>query len=75
MKLTIKVKPNNKKPGLEFVSESECIAKLKSPPVDGKANEELIVQLAKHFRIPKSNVEIVSGLSSKTKVVSILGID
>ncbi|MBM9590569.1 DUF167 domain-containing protein [Leptospira sp. 201903075] len=71
MKLTVKVKPNNKQPGLEFLTETECIARLKSPPVDGKANEELITLLSKHFHVPKSNVEILSGLSSKSKVVAV----
>ncbi|EMY60638.1 DUF167 domain-containing protein [Leptospira terpstrae] len=72
MKLTVKVKPNNKKPGLEFISETECIARLKSPPVDGKANEELITLLAKHFHVPKNNITIQSGLSSKSKLVLVL---
>ncbi|TGL16261.1 DUF167 domain-containing protein [Leptospira meyeri] len=72
MKLTIKVKPNNKQPGLEFLSKTDCIARLKSPPVDGKANEELIEVLSKHFHIPKKNISILSGFSSKSKLVSIL---
>ncbi|PJZ83013.1 DUF167 domain-containing protein [Leptospira harrisiae] len=72
MKLTVKVKPNNKKPGLEFISETECIARLKSPPIDGKANEELIEVLSDHFRVPKKNISILSGASSKSKLVSIL---
>lgn len=72
MKLTVKVKPNNKQPGLEFLSETECIARLKSPPVDGKANEELIEALSKHFHVPKKNISILSGLSSKSKLVFIL---
>lgn len=72
MKLTVKVKPNNKKPGLEFISETECIARLKSPPVDGKANVELITLLAKYFHVPKNNITIQSGLSSKSKLVLVL---
>ncbi|XDD56302.1 DUF167 domain-containing protein (plasmid) [Leptospira sp. WS4.C2] len=75
MKLTVKVKPNNKQPGLEFISETECVARLKSPPVDGKANEELILLLSKHFRVPKNNITILSGLLSKSKIVSVLSRD
>ncbi|MCW7492475.1 DUF167 domain-containing protein [Leptospira sp. 2 VSF19] len=71
MKLTVKVKPNNKQPGLEFISETDCIARIKSPPVDGKANEELILLLSKHFRVPKTNISIISGLSSKSKLVTV----
>ena len=40
-------------------------------PEDGKANEELIRFLAKHFNVPKSNIEILSGQTSKKKRIRI----
>jgi len=51
--------------------EGTYIIHLKSPPVDGKANQELIKVLAKQFNIPKSQVTIKSGLSSKNKLVEL----
>ena len=47
--------------------------KLKSPPVDGAANEELIKVLAKFFAVPKSAVEILRGQTSKSKQIKIVG--
>ncbi len=47
--------------------------KLKSPPVDGAANQELIKILAKFFDVPKSAVEILKGQTSKTKRIKISG--
>lgn len=44
---------------------------LKSPPVDGKANEELIKLLAEKFNLPKSSIRIKSGFSSRQKLVEI----
>jgi len=44
---------------------------LKSPPVDGKANAELIQVLAKLFDVSKSSIRIKSGASSKSKLVEI----
>jgi len=44
---------------------------LKSPPVDGKANAELIQVLAKTFDLPKSSIRIKTGASSKSKWVEI----
>ena len=44
---------------------------LKSPPVDGKANEELIKLLAKKFDVAKSDIRIKSGLSSRQKLIEI----
>ncbi|MGC1392932.1 MAG: DUF167 domain-containing protein [Coleofasciculaceae cyanobacterium] len=44
---------------------------LKSPPVDGKANKELIELLAKKFDVSKSQIRIKSGLSARNKLVEI----
>jgi len=46
---------------------------LKSAPVDGKANAELIEVLASKFQVKKSMVEISSGFSGKSKHVDIMG--
>jgi uncharacterized protein (TIGR00251 family) len=45
--------------------------KLKSPPVDNVANEELIRFLSDKLKVPKSNIEIVSGHKQKKKTISI----
>lgn len=45
--------------------------KLNAPPVDGAANAELIKLLAKEFDVPRSQVEILSGNTSKSKQVKI----
>ena len=46
---------------------------LTSPPVDGRANEACIEFLAELFTIPRSSVSIVSGQSSRNKVIRIAG--
>lgn len=48
--------------------------KLKSPPVDGAANAELIKILSKNFDVPKSAIEIVKGQTSKSKQIKIKGL-
>ena len=47
--------------------------KIAAPPVDGEANEALIVYLAKYFKIPKSHFEILSGHAGKNKDIRIVG--
>jgi uncharacterized protein len=42
-------------------------------PVEGAANEELILILAKTFKVSKSSVRIVSGARGRSKQVSIEG--
>ncbi|HEX8986003.1 MAG TPA: DUF167 domain-containing protein [Bryobacteraceae bacterium] len=72
MLLRIKVKPGSKKPRIEEDAAGAFTIHLKSPPVDGKANEELIAVLAAHFRVPKSRVRIKNGLVARSKLVEIL---
>ncbi|TGN17667.1 DUF167 domain-containing protein [Leptospira idonii] len=69
MVLSVQVRPGSKRPGIEKISEFEWIVRLNSPPVDGKANEELIRRIAEEFHIAKSKVSILSGLSSKKKKI------
>ena len=45
--------------------------RIAAPPVDGAANEELIRTLARAFKVPRRDVEIISGHSSKLKQVSV----
>ena len=49
--------------------------RLAAPAVEGKANAALIVFLADYFQVPKRNVSIVSGVKSRSKRVSIEGVD
>lgn len=46
--------------------------KLKSRPHKGKANKELVSLLGKYFKIPKSQIVIKSGISSRNKIIEIL---
>ena len=57
----------------EIVGELDGALKVRvaAPPVDGAANAELIKFLAKTFSVSKSEVEILSGETSKTKQVKI----
>ena len=45
--------------------------RIAAPPVDGAANEELIRTLARAFKVPRRDIEITSGHTSKLKQVSV----
>jgi hypothetical protein len=70
-RLQVKVKPNSKKQNIEEAADGSLTVHLKSAPVDGKANKELIEVLAERFSVAKSQIRIKSGLSSRTKVIEI----
>ncbi len=71
MQKKVKVKPNSRVPKIIEEEDGSLTIHLKSPPVDGKANEELIKVLADKFDVPKSYITIKSGLSSRQKIVEI----
>lgn len=71
--IAVRAKPRSAVSLLEADSSGSWIACLRSSPVDGKANAELIGLVAKHFGRPKSSVAIISGASARLKLVKISG--
>jgi uncharacterized protein (TIGR00251 family) len=71
MVLQVKVKPNARVSSLTQEPDGSWTARVKAPPVEGKANEELIRLVAAHFRCPKSAVTIKSGASGRTKRIEV----
>jgi uncharacterized protein (TIGR00251 family) len=72
MKISVKVKANAKQQKIEAIADGSLKISLKSPPIDGKANLELISLLAKYFKVSKSQVMIKSGQNNQSKIVEIL---
>ena len=70
MILAVRVTPGAKK---NFIKEEAGVMKvyLTAPPVEGKANEALVEFLADHFGVRKSRIQIIKGLKSRMKTISI----
>lgn len=68
--IQVTVKPNSRVSRLEE-SDGAWIARVKSPPVDGKANKELLELIAEHFDVPRSSITIKSGAGARVKRVEI----
>ena len=60
----------------EIVGDFEGALRIRiaAPPVEGAANRELIRFLAKKFKVPQNAVEIVTGASSKNKIIRLQGV-
>ncbi len=69
--LRVRVKPRSPVAELTQAADGTWVAKLKSPPVDGRANAELIALVAEKFHCPKSAVTIKSGVTSRIKLVAV----
>lgn len=73
--LNVRVSPRASKSCVQGVLGGEVKVALQSPPVDGKANQELIKLLSKLLKIPKSNIEIIRGETSRNKTVLLRGLN
>ncbi len=71
MILEVKVKPRSPTSSLERLPDGTWVARLKAPPVDGKANAELIELVAERFRCPKAAVTIKAGAGGRLKLVKV----
>jgi len=67
--VTLHIQPGAKKSEVAGPHGDALKIRLAAPPVDGKANECLIAFLAEQFGVAKSRVELISGVSSRTKRV------
>ena len=75
MIVTIRVVPRAAKPGIAVEDDGTLKVRLRSPPVDGAANDELVQVLAQAFGVPRRAVTIAGGAHARTKRVQIDGID
>lgn len=79
MRVFIKVKPNSNEnkvipPPAELFAQDQkkiytvCV---KEPPVDGKANDAVIRELANFFSCTRFQIKLISGAASRSKVFNI----
>jgi uncharacterized protein len=71
MKLSVTVKPNAKKDAVVLLKDGGLVVSLKAPSREGKANARLFAVLATHFDTSPSCIRIVSGMTSRKKIVEI----
>jgi len=69
--LIYKVKVEFSKEFLE-IEDNQINIGIKSKPVKGEANKEIIKKLAKHFGISTALIHIKSGHKSKQKIIEVL---
>lgn len=73
MKIKVKVVPQSGKQKIILDKSGALKCYLTSPPEDGKANRELIKLLSEALKVTQREIEIVQGLTSRSKVLDIPG--
>jgi len=74
--VTIKVRVQPRAPRTEIIGDHDGAIKMRltAPPVNGKANEECRRFLAKLLGVSATSVEIISGESSRDKIIRVQNI-
>ena len=75
MTLTVQITPNAPRSEIVGWLGGRLKIKIKAPPVDGKANMELVRFLAEKFGVRQNSVHLLHGETAKTKLVEIEGAD
>ncbi|MBI4438268.1 DUF167 domain-containing protein [Candidatus Uhrbacteria bacterium] len=71
MILTVHVKPSARKNAVAWLDEDTLKVSVTAAPEGGKANRAVIELLAEELSLPKSQIEIVRGLTAKMKHVKV----
>ncbi|MCX6718461.1 MAG: DUF167 domain-containing protein [Candidatus Staskawiczbacteria bacterium] len=72
MKIFVKAKPCAREEKVEKIDENNYVVSVKEPPLKGKANEAIRNALAVYFKTASSKIKIVSGYSSRNKIIEII---
>lgn len=70
----IRATPRAGKSAFAGVRDGVLLVRLRAAPADGAANAELIALLADVLGVPKRDVALISGQSSRTKRVRVSGL-
>lgn len=70
---SVRIQPRASNNGISRMEDGSLKIRLTAPPVDGAANEALVKFLSDTLSVSKSQVEIVSGHTSREKRVKIIG--
>jgi len=69
----VRVQPEASKNEIMGLREDALKIRISAPPVEGKANKALIQFLAKQLAVKRSQVEILSGHTSRSKTIQVVG--
>ncbi len=71
IRLSVQVLPNAKNTEVVGLLDGALKIRLKAQPIEGQANEELIRFIATQIKVPKKQISVVRGITSRLKVVEI----
>lgn len=71
MRIFVKAKPLARQEKVVKVDDNNFVVWVKEPPTKGLANKAIIKKLADYFSTSMGNIKIISGFTSRKKIVEI----
>lgn len=71
MRINVKARPGAREEKVEKIDEQNFVVSVKELPEKGKANQAIRNALAVYFKTASARVKIISGYSSRNKVIEI----
>ena len=75
VRLSVRLQPRSSRNEISGLQGDQLKLRVTAPPLEGMANEALIEFLSMSLKIPRRNVCIVSGHSSRNKIVEVRGVE
>jgi uncharacterized protein len=75
MRVTVRVRPGSARPGVGGEHDGALVVRVSARAVDGRATAAALAAVAAAFEVRRQAVTLVTGASSRTKVVEVEGAD
>ncbi len=75
MRITIRVRPGSARPGVGGEQGGALVVRVSAPAVDGRATQAALAAVADAFGVRRDAVTLMTGKTSRTKVVEVAGGD
>jgi uncharacterized protein len=74
-RINVQVSPNARHNEVVGFESDILKVKVAAPPLQGKANKELIKFLSQTLKVSRGSITIERGLTSRNKIIAIAGLD
>jgi len=75
VRITIRVRPGSARPGVGGEQAGALVVRVSAQAVDGRATQAALAAVADAFGVRRDAVTLVTGKTSRTKVVEVIGGD
>lgn len=71
VRIRIWVRPGSPRPGIGGEHAGALVVRVSARAVDGKATEAALTSVARAFGVPRSAVRLVTGATSRSKIIEV----